>query len=700
MDIEYVYTDAEKDFLLRIIKTKIAPILEGLAKGGLNYAWEQWMMEVNRQRKVEAEIQLRKDVVAVMKTSERGNRTAAEKELIMQYVSKLSCIPSDTSSVAMETLCNEIDFYPCVDAKSIMFLQGDFGNCYYMIGDGAVDLYLVQGKDKEMDIGREFGALRGVSYTGTDFSGEVLKEEDQKKGGTMLNATVTENGELLQAQPPVEETLSPIGTNSALGKKIVTLEAGRGFGEFAILSNAGKIRMCSAVTATTNTFCFILHAPTYNAVLKQHHYRSSKLTAATALLTEMPVFNAYSQARLASIAYNMQAFMYQNTAKIVQAGSVVRSVLVVHSGSVRVVQERDFGGGKPSGDDGGDEEEEEREEMTAEETLLRRLPRLAVSILGRGSVIGEWEVLQGRSAFEMTYISNSSDCEVFEMPLSTYRECCMDKSNSEHTADLMREKAKLAERREVRTRGRLERAEDKIKKMALVRARMKDDQTALLRMLPVLIDGVTLEGGAGVGESSNKKQGSDSWKHRNQTSQDIVDSRLGEHGPAAAADHHHLGDEAAAYGYDPAGRTFLEQAWGGLPQSPTSNSHNHNHNHQPGNSSSPRRSRSRGRGRSRGRDSNGNGSPPRVRMSSRGNNSSSTAHVGSPRISRGGSRSPSRGNNGSGIVDHRFDGALFQGGAQQVGLLNTMLLSPPGSARGSKPSPRATRVLSASSYRD
>ena len=29
--LEHVYTEAEKEFLLRIIKTKIAPILEGLA---------------------------------------------------------------------------------------------------------------------------------------------------------------------------------------------------------------------------------------------------------------------------------------------------------------------------------------------------------------------------------------------------------------------------------------------------------------------------------------------------------------------------------------------------------------------------------------------------------------------------------------------------------------------------------------------
>ena len=117
------YTDKQKEFLLRIIKTKIAPILEDLAKGGLAYAWESWKNEVKAQRSLEAQKKLLRDVKEVMRTSTRGQRTSPERELIMQYVSKLSCIPNDISHVAMDTLCNEIDFYPTIDAKSIMFCK-------------------------------------------------------------------------------------------------------------------------------------------------------------------------------------------------------------------------------------------------------------------------------------------------------------------------------------------------------------------------------------------------------------------------------------------------------------------------------------------------------------------------------------------------------------------------------------------------
>ena len=198
-----------------------------------------------------------------------------------------------------------------------------------------------------------------MTREGKNFAEEVLKE-DLEKTKTSLLATISNDDEgerQLGPKVAAEEEVSPVGTNSAIGKKIVTLEKGRGFGEFAILSTAGKIRMCSAVAATSNTFCFILHSSTYNAVLKQHHYRSSKLSAATALLATMPVFNTYSAAKLGNIAYNMTATMHQKTSLIARAGTEIKRVMVVHTGTVRVVQERGVQVEKEEGSDGDDDDE-------------------------------------------------------------------------------------------------------------------------------------------------------------------------------------------------------------------------------------------------------------------------------------------------------------------------------------------------------
>ncbi len=86
------------------------------------------------------------------------------------------------SNSDIDCLCNEIDFYPIV-GKSIIFLQGDFGNCYYCIASGKVSLYLEASKDREMAIGREFGALRGCKYENSTETLDAL--------GNFINNSVT-----------------------------------------------------------------------------------------------------------------------------------------------------------------------------------------------------------------------------------------------------------------------------------------------------------------------------------------------------------------------------------------------------------------------------------------------------------------------------------------------------------------------------
>ena len=680
--IEHIYTEAEKEFLLRIITTKIAPILEDLAKGGLAYAWESWKNEVKTQRAAEAQKKLLVDVKEVMCTSTRGQRTAAEKELIIQYVSKLSCIPSDTSHTAMDSLCNEIDFYPAIDAKSVMFLQGDFGNCYYIIAEGKVDLYLEQSKDKEMENGHTFGKHRGISYNGSDFANDLLKEVDENGKPPMKTSTFLSAAMGVSTNESDGMEVSPVGTRSELGRKIVTLEAGRGFGEFAILSTAGKIRMCSAVAATSNSFCFILHASTYNLVLKQHHYRASKLSAATALLKQMPVFNTYSHAKLSSIAFNMKSTFHQKTSVVVHAGDNIDRVLIVHTGTIRVLKEREIP--QPADYDSDDPPEpgEAVHYRSAEETLLRRLPRLAVSELGKGSVVGEWELLKGLETFSTTYISSSNDCEVFEMPLSVYQECCTSTTISEHQQDLMREKLVLAQRRDTKIKGRLDRTEDKIKKIALEFAKDKDDQTTLLRMLPLLIDGVTLEGGVAIAADAGRSGGGDKgFKHRYKSSQDFIslNREIRAEAGLGATDATEVmggdldmagGDVETTFGYDPSASQNLEKAYRALPRTP-SPARGAGHFGQSGGGGG-----ARGVSRDSRRAPGSRGSRYPRGSTPRGyhNPGSPTAALNLTLVNQGGSPGP-----GSPLI-HRA-------------------MSPPDSAR-SRPSPRASRVLSASSYRD
>jgi hypothetical protein len=293
----------------------------------------------------------------------------------------------------------------------------------------------------------------------------------------------------------------------------------------------------------------------------------------------------------------------------------------------------------------------------------------------------------------MTYISNSSDCEVFEMPVSMYRECCTGETVSEHQADLMKEKVLLAKKRDARTRARLDRADEKIKKMALERAKLQDDKATLLRMLPVLIDGVTMEGAAGLEsmESGDNKRKGDYFRHKDSTTQQIMDankdsvSRGGEDAFDDRDGYPYPSDRP--YGYDPTSSGYLEDALGRLPRSPGGKTGSPGGGGGLRSPFSPARVRMGSRMASRG----GTGQPPSP-GSPRGMGGSDTYR---PIIRRdGGSPSPGREMLlGSPLTDMNMGmGMDFTG-------LGLGVATPVGSPR-SKPSPRHSRVLSASSYRD
>ena len=447
--------DQERSFLTRIVATKILPTLEALARGGTAFAFEQWIQVIAEQKAIEAAIKLEIEVKTIMRESVRGQRTFLEKETLKHYLSSLSCLPSEvvSSAVAMDTLCNEIDSVSTV-GKSILFLQGDFGNVYYMIAKGSVKLYLEKSKDKEMQIGREFGALRGVPY------------------------------------PNSAESLDSLGIN------IATLNERQGFGEFAILSQTGKLRMCAAVAVTDESFLFVLHANTYNTVLRQHHYRSKQLSACTALLQELPIFNTYSYSKLSNIAYGMKSSLFSNGSTLVKVGTKVKFVMIVSSGQVKVIQPQH-------------KIEAAREDgvFSQQELMEMRLPKLAHAMLGRGSIIGQRELQPNCSTtsetFGMTYIASGHECEVFEMPANLYRECCT-------TPDILAGRKVQALNahlgsKDQEYKDRIGRAKASISEFSLAGARSADEKDQLLRLLPLLIDGVTLDGGVaqGAGEPSH-----------------------------------------------------------------------------------------------------------------------------------------------------------------------------------------------------
>ena len=142
--------------------------------------WALWTTEERKRKNEEDQRQRFKDI---LKGSTRGQRSTMEKEEIRRFiVGYMSCIPKSINFSEMDTLCNELDWIQYV-GRSILFLQGDFGNCYYMIARGRVGLYLEPSKDREMVIAREFGHLRSQPFRGTD-------EDLNRLGANIVNLPV------------------------------------------------------------------------------------------------------------------------------------------------------------------------------------------------------------------------------------------------------------------------------------------------------------------------------------------------------------------------------------------------------------------------------------------------------------------------------------------------------------------------------
>lgn len=147
--------------------------------------FRMWKEATIKIRKHKMEVEQKEKVINILKTSVRGQRTTVEKETLRRFIiANLTCVPKSVTFSEMDQLCNELDWIPLI-GRSILFLQGDFGNVYYMIAHGTVGLYLEPSKDREMAIGREFGSLRSQPYHGTD-------EDLKGLGNNIFNLPVSE----------------------------------------------------------------------------------------------------------------------------------------------------------------------------------------------------------------------------------------------------------------------------------------------------------------------------------------------------------------------------------------------------------------------------------------------------------------------------------------------------------------------------
>lgn len=291
--------------------------------------------------------------------SRRHNRSEREVNDLRLIISRTAGMPK-LSFVESQRLATDTDVLYC-PRRSILFLQGDFGDCFYVILSGAVELFVEKSKDRELQVAAQLG----------EFRGKPLPDPDS--------------------------------TIPLLGGRVARLEAGTGFGEYALLSTTHKFRGASAVV-DPGSVLLVVHADCYNAVLRRHHLRQQKMAEGLHLLQNVAVFRDAGYAKLAQIAFAMKFVQVSAKTRLVCAGDAVETVYLLGTGLVSVLSrcaDPSRGGAQAGG--------------------VFKSMSLAVAQWGKGFVVGERELQGGLKHFENTY-ETVGQCEMFEIPVQLCKE--------------------------------------------------------------------------------------------------------------------------------------------------------------------------------------------------------------------------------------------------------------------------------------
>lgn len=231
--------------------------------------------------------------------------------------------------------------------------------------------------------------------------------------------------------------------------------------------------MCAAVSLDETSMMMIMHADTYNSVLRQHHYRQKQLSVATNLLSELPLFKAFAYSKIATIAYTMTNQTFSAQSRIAKFNETIQQVMLIVKGQVKT-----YATPVPVS--------ELSKDPDVGRLLKKRIPQLAISFLGRGQIIGEAEVYSGLDRFQHTYEAATSQTEVLQIPLEVFRENIAVGVVEEAALQNVH---RIHNDREQRQLTRLARARNLIKSMVGSEdAGELKSKRQLLNLLPVILD--------------------------------------------------------------------------------------------------------------------------------------------------------------------------------------------------------------------
>ena len=216
---------------------------------------------------------------------------------IMQWMVNTKIFPSDIPKSMLRELCVFME-NRILKRNNVLFLQEDKGDCFYIIIEGSISLYL-QDSPKETLRVRLSRDSNPKDFEGTNWS---------SKG-------------------------------SGLGKKLKELPSGIAFGELGLLHDEHQFRSCSAICGSDACQLCVVDLELYNRTLRTYHQMNENKDVAYNILSESPSFKKWVPEVRQQLAEIAEKRKYRGGSYLCRKGDEVDFIFIVCEGEVAFVSE-------------------------------------------------------------------------------------------------------------------------------------------------------------------------------------------------------------------------------------------------------------------------------------------------------------------------------------------------------------------------
>ncbi|GMH74351.1 hypothetical protein TL16_g06440 [Triparma laevis f. inornata] len=348
-------------------------------EGALREAWSLMKLNIKRQRRRSKQVkkflvheQSKKLLLANRRTSQY-HRNDEEVGYLMQWMLNSKIFPKDLPQSMLKDLCLRME-NKVLKKGDVLFLQGDPGDCYYIIIEGSI----------------------------------MLSWQEDEREALKLR--------LLHDEHPSDFKKTDFLNSRIVGKQLKEMESGISFGELSMMSEEATQRTCSAIANSHSStglcqLC-VINRELYDRTLKTYHLKKGKKDETFGMLSKMPAFKKWVPEVTKQLVEAGTTHIYRHGDFICNKDQEIDTVFIVLTGEVASVSDMRRKGRRNSGQRLIQHKAGRKVHLSENETELCRATG--------GSILGDVEIFHSIPTYVISSIVRSSDCSFLSVPLEEF----------------------------------------------------------------------------------------------------------------------------------------------------------------------------------------------------------------------------------------------------------------------------------------